>query len=142
MLLEELRSPIGKPYLFVHQPDREPWVYADWMGYPTPTNVATGALAYLNWMQKQGLHGVLNDNRHLVGRWDNSLDWLQEIWLPHAAHCGLRYWAHLDNTGAMSAGSAAALREVVNGQFRFELFQDQHAAEQWLRTGLARHHSA
>jgi hypothetical protein len=53
MLLEELRSPIGKPYLFIHHPDREPWIYADWVGYPTANNVAAGALAYLNWMQKE-----------------------------------------------------------------------------------------
>jgi hypothetical protein len=142
MLLEELRSPIGKPYLLVHQPGHEPWIYADWTGYPTANNVATGALAYLNWMQKQQLHGVLNDNRHLVGRWDNSLDWLRQTWLPHAARCGLRYWAHLDNAGAMSAGSATALRELVGGQFEVEIFQDQGAAEQWLRAGLARPHRA
>jgi hypothetical protein len=137
MLLEELRSPIGKPYLFIHHPDREPWIYADWVGYPTANNVAAGALAYLNWMQKEQLHGVLNDNRHLVGRWDNSLDWLQQTWLPHAAKCGLRYWAHLDNPGAMSAASATALRQLVGGQFKVEIFQELGAAEQWLRAGLA-----
>ncbi|RZK15380.1 MAG: STAS/SEC14 domain-containing protein [Hymenobacter sp.] len=137
MLLEELRSPTGKVYLSIHQPDRDPWVHADWTGYPTSGNVATGALAYLDWLQKQRLRAVLNDNRHLVGRWDSSLDWLEREWVPHAVQCGLRYWAHLDNADAMSADSAAALRARIKGQFEVAMFSDQAAAEKWLRARLA-----
>ena len=137
MLLEELRSPVGKLYLSIQQPENAQWIYADWMGYPTPNNVATGAIAYLDWMQKQRLHAVLNDNRHLVGRWDNSLDWLEQVWVPHAVQCGVRYWAHLDNAEAMSAQSAAALRARINGKFEVEMFSEQAAAEAWLRSRLA-----
>lgn len=138
MLPEELRSPTGKIYLLISRPDQAPWVYADWVGYPTATNVATGGLAYLTQMQEQKLHGVLNDNRHLVGRWDSSLEWLRQHWLPHAVQCGLRYWAHLDTPGAMSVESANGLRKLVAGKFEIALFTDQAAAEQWLRAGLAR----
>lgn len=137
MLLEELRSPTGKTYLSIHRPDRDPWVYADWTGYPTAANVSTGALAYLDHMKQQKLTSVLNDNRHLVGRWDNSLDWLQRVWLPHAAVCGLRHWAHLDNVGAMSIASADGLRQLIGTQFDVEIFSDQAAAENWLRTRAA-----
>lgn len=113
-------------------------MYADWVGYPTANNVATGASAYLDQMQQQKLHGVLNDNRHLVGRWDSSLEWLEKNWIPHAVQCGLRWWAHLDKPEAMSAESAAALKKLVGGRFEFELFSDQEVAEAWLRRGLAR----
>ena len=137
MLLEELRSPTGKPYLSIHRPDRDPWIYADWTGYPTAANVSAGALAYLDRMKQERLTSVLNDNRHLVGRWDNSLDWLQRVWLPHAATCGLRHWAHLDNAGAMSVASATGLRQLIGNQFDVEIFSDQAAAENWLRARAA-----
>jgi hypothetical protein len=80
---------------------------------------------------------VLNDNRHLVGRWDNSLDWLEQVWVPHAVQCGVRYWAHLDNVEAMSAQSAAALRARIKDKFEVEMFSEQAAAEAWLRSRLA-----
>ncbi|WP_143437151.1 MULTISPECIES: hypothetical protein [Hymenobacter] len=113
-----------------------PWIHADWIGYPTGNSVLQGALAYLDQMQKQGCRAVLNDNRRLVGRWDASLEFLEQQWIPHALSTGLRYWAHLDNPGAFSVESADALRTRINGRFEVGIFEDQLQAEDWLRAGL------
>ncbi|WP_207432611.1 STAS/SEC14 domain-containing protein [Sabulibacter ruber] len=134
--LEELLSPTGKVFLQIDLDANDQWIYANWIGYPTHDNVAKGAFAYLDWMQAKGRSAVLNDNRNLVGRWDNSLDWLEQHWIPYAVKKGLKYWAHLDTTGTFSADSADQLRARVRGRFEVQLFDDQAAAENWLRSKL------
>lgn len=136
MFLEELYSSVGKLFLDIHYQAEGPWIYADWVGYPTSGNVLKGARAYLDQMQRQQCVAVLNDNRHLVGGWNASLDWLEREWIPYAVQTGLKYWAHLDNPDAFSQESAAALRERVNGRFQIELFDNLPAAQAWLRACL------
>ncbi|UOQ70118.1 hypothetical protein [Hymenobacter cellulosilyticus] len=67
MLLEELYSSVGKLFLEIHYQPEGPWIYADWVGFPTSGNVLKGARAYLDQMQQKRCVAVLNDNRHLVG---------------------------------------------------------------------------
>lgn len=137
MLLQHLTSALGKTYLSTHHTPPQTWIYADWQGYPTVLNVLTGARAYLDDMQRLGLRAVLNDNRHLVGRWDASLEFLEQQWIPYAVQTGLRYWAHLDTPGSFSAESAAALRGLIKGRFEVELFEDELRAQAWLRQKTA-----
>jgi hypothetical protein len=139
MLLEELKSPLGKTFLAIHYRSEGPWIHADWIGYPTGPSVLQGAVAYLDHMQAQRCHAVLNDNRNLVGRWDASIDFLEQHWIPKAVATGLRYWAHLDTPGTFSVASADALRARIRGQFEVQIFEDQLQAEDWLRTCLQRH---
>lgn len=139
MLLEELRSPTGKVYLQISRPDQAGWLHIDWLGYPTAANVQTGGLAYLDYLPKLGLHGVLNDNRQLVGRWDSSLDWLRDEWLPYGQQRGLRYFAYLSNPGVMAANSAAGMRQLLGEQLEIGLFTDVAEAEKWLRSMAAKH---
>lgn len=136
MLLDELQSSLGKTYLTIHYRPEGPWIHADWIGYPTGTSVLRGALTYLDRMKSQHCHAVLNDNRRLVGRWDASLEFLEQQWIPRAIANGLHYWAHLDNPGALSEASADALRERVKDRFEIRLFEDQLQAEDWLRERL------
>ncbi|MFB9865027.1 STAS/SEC14 domain-containing protein [Rufibacter immobilis] len=128
-----MSSTTGKVFLQIELEPGQQWIYANWIGYPTPDNVAKGAFAYLDWMQAKGCTAVLNDNRQLVGRWDQSLDWLEKQWIPYALKTGLKHWAHLDNLATFSASSADQLRERVKGRFEIQLFDDQAAAEEWLR---------
>jgi hypothetical protein len=136
MLLEELRSPTGKVYLQISRPDRADWLHIDWLGYPTAANVQTGGLTYLDHLHQHGVHGVLNDNRHLVGR---SLDWLREVWLPYSQQRGLRYFAYLSNPGVMAAASAAGMREQLGQQLEIDLFTDVTKAVKWLHSMAAKY---
>ncbi|MBC3538387.1 STAS/SEC14 domain-containing protein [Rufibacter sediminis] len=129
-------TPTGKVFLQIDLQPQGPWIHSNWIGYPTHENVAKGAFKYLDWMREKGCTAVLNDNRQLVGRWDQSLDWLEQNWIPYAVKTGLKYWAHLDNLSALSANSADQLQERVKGKFEVKLFDDQTAAESWLRDRL------
>lgn len=139
MLLEEFRSPTGKVYLQLSRPTGADWLCVDWLGYPTAANVQAGGLAYLDYLPKLGLHGVLNDNRHLVGRWDSSLEWLRDAWLPQALPRGLRYFAYLSSPGVMAANSAAAMQAQLGSKLDISIFTAYEAAEKWLHAMGAKH---
>ncbi|WP_210466349.1 hypothetical protein [Rufibacter roseolus] len=130
--LEEMLSSTGKIFLQIDLQPQGPWIYNNWIGYPTHDNVAKGAFKYLDWMQAKGCSAVLNDNRNLVGRWDGSMDWLEQNWIPYAVKSGLKYWAHLDNLSTFSAQSADQLQARIKGKFEVKLFEDRAAAEAWL----------
>jgi len=133
MILEELRSSTGKIFLRISYDAHTDWIHADWIGYPTPDNVARGALAYLDHMQAKGCHAVLNDNRNLVGAWDQSVAWLAKEWIPYALRSGLKCWAHIDNTDAFSTKSASALGALIKDRFEYGIFDDVEEARAWLK---------
>lgn len=137
MKLRELKSPTGKTYLKIDFDPQNLWILADWQGYPTPNNVATGAIAYLDSMREHGCHSVLNDNRNLVGPWDQSLDWLEKHWIPYAIGSGLKYFAHIGELHAFSTNSATGLKALIKDAFQMELFNDIEKAKAWLRSNNA-----
>ena len=133
MLLQELRSPTGKVYLELNHLTGADWLHVDWIGYPTAANVVAGSSAYLGHIAGLGLHGLLNDNRRLVGRWDSSLEWIRDEWMPQARRSGVRYLANLSHPGVMAADSAAAMQAMVGNDLQMRLFTDYAEAEQWLQ---------
>ena len=131
---EELKTFTGKTYLRIQADLDENWIYSDWIGYPTPENVAKGALAYLDMLQAHNMNSILNDNRNLVGRWDQSLDWVREVWLPYAVKSGLKYFAHIAPSEALSASAAGIMKEFVKAKVNMQVFNDIETAKAWLRS--------
>ena len=131
---EELRTSTGKTFLKIKYDHIENWLYTNWIGYPTPDNVAKGALAYLEMLKAYDLASVLNDNRNLVGRWDNSLDWVEKVWLPEAAKAGLKYFAHVTLSGSLATGAASRMQDLVKGLIEMQVFTDLEEAKAWLRS--------
>ncbi|MCC9138182.1 STAS/SEC14 domain-containing protein [Pontibacter silvestris] len=133
MKLKELKSATGKTFLRIGFDTQNQWVHADWHGYPTPDNVATGAIAYLNSMKEHDCHSVLNDNRNLVGPWDQSLDWLEKEWIPYAVRSGLKHFAHVGDNHSFSTNSASNFKTRIKGAFEMEIFDDVEKAKAWLK---------
>ncbi|MBD1396874.1 hypothetical protein H9Q13_06835 [Pontibacter sp. JH31] len=132
MKLRELKSATGKIFLTTHVDERNNWVYNNWLGYVTPENVVQGSLAVLEMIEKYQVSYGLNDNRLLVGRWDHSVDWIEQVWTPRAAAAGLRYYAHVVNEDSFAAASSADMLSRVQGRFHMHIFQDIESAQQWL----------
>ena len=133
-LSEELKTSTGKTFLRIKADQTENWIYTDWIGYPTPENVARGALAYLDAMKANNFNAILNDNRNLVGRWDQSLDWVRQVWLPYAVKSGLKRFAHIAPKEAMSTGAAGIMREYLKGKIEMQVFNNLEEAKVWLRS--------
>lgn len=132
-LPEELKTSTGKTFLKIKTDLADNWVYTDWIGYPTPENVAKGALAYLDTLKANNLNAVLNDNRNLVGRWDQSLDWVKQVWLPYAVKSGLKRFAHVAPKDALSIGAAVIMQEYIKSKVEMQVFSNLEEAKVWLR---------
>ncbi|PKV63303.1 STAS/SEC14 domain-containing protein [Pontibacter ramchanderi] len=132
MKVQELTSSTGKTYLTIHYDEQHKWVYNDWTGYVSPENVKQGSLAVLEAIRQYNAACGLNDNRKLVGRWDESVGWIEQEWIPMAAEAGLRYYAHIVNEDAFAAASSADMLSRVQGRFEMRIFEDASEARAWL----------
>ncbi|MBF8964140.1 STAS/SEC14 domain-containing protein [Pontibacter sp. FD36] len=132
MKLQELKSSTGKTYLTIHYDEQNKWVYNDWIGYVTPENVKQGSLAVLEAIKQHSAACGLNDNRHLVGRWDDSVEWIEDVWIPAAAEAGLQYYAHVANEDAFAAASSSNMLSRVQGRFEMRIFGGIKEARDWL----------
>ncbi|MCP2043603.1 STAS/SEC14 domain-containing protein [Pontibacter sp. HSC-36F09] len=132
MKVQELTSSTGKTYLTIYYDEHNKWVYNDWIGYVSPENVKQGSLAVLQAIKQHKASCGLNDNRNLVGRWDESVEWIEQVWIPAAAEAGLRYYAHIANEDAFAAASSADMLDRVQGRFEMRIFKDIDEARSWL----------
>lgn len=129
----ELTSATGKIFLTVEYDAANNWIYNNWTGYVSPENVMQGSLAVLEAFRKYKSLCGLNDNRELVGRWDESVDWIEKEWMPKAIAAGLRYFAHVANQESFGAASAADMLSRVHGLFQMRIFNDLESAKSWLK---------
>ncbi|MEJ8756139.1 hypothetical protein WG947_03965 [Pontibacter sp. H259] len=130
---EELKASTGKTYLKIKADLAEKWIYSDWIGYPTPDNVAEGSITYLDAMKAHNFDKILNDNRNLVGRWDQSLNWVKQVWLPYAVKAGLKKFAHIAHADALATGAASVMKDIVKDHLEMQVFSDLETAKNWLR---------
>jgi hypothetical protein len=75
---KELSTSTGKVYLSIYYDEQNNWIYNNWVGYVSPENVKLGSLAVLDALKKYKTPCGLNDNTELVGRWDQSVDWIAQ----------------------------------------------------------------
>lgn len=129
----ELTSATGKVFLTVEYDEASNLIYNNWVGYVSPENVKLGSMAVLEAFQTYKTPYGLNDNRLLVGRWDDSVSWIEKEWMPKAIAAGLRYYAHIANHESFAAASAADMLQRAHGLFQMHIFDDMESAKRWLK---------
>ena len=131
-MTQEFKSPLGKVYLTIETDNENRWIFADWQGYLTVSNIKEGAEAYTNALAKSGFSRVLNDTRSVRGPWDHSMDWVINVWAPNAAKAGLRYFAMISAPETLADGSAANFYGQLTA-FQGQVFDNMADARDWLR---------
>lgn len=129
----ELTSVTGKVFLTIEYDTVNNWIYNNWLGYVSPNNVKLGSLAVLEAFQEYKTPYGLNNNIELVGRWDESVDWIEKEWMPKAVAAGLRCYAHVANKESFAAPSAAAMQSRSQDMFDMRVFDNLESAKKWLR---------
>lgn len=130
----ELSTSTGKVYLSIYYDEQNNWIYNNWVGYVTPENVKQGSLAVLEAFKTYKTPFGLNDNTELVGRWDQSVDWIAQEWMPKAVEAGLRCYALVVDKEAFAAASALEMQNRAEGQFTMRLFEHITEAKEWLHS--------
>ncbi|UOQ77270.1 hypothetical protein MUN84_00585 [Hymenobacter sp. 5516J-16] len=109
------------------------WLRATWRGYVDPLEAMRGAQNYLDQAQGMSCPLLLNDNVALQGPWFDTLEWLEQAWLPQAERLGLRCIAHVvqQDTGA-DILTRSFLSPMI-GPLQLQVFHQVEDAEEWLR---------
>lgn len=107
------------------------WLQVNWHGFVSPLDAQRGAAAYLQAAEQQPSPYLLNDNSQLHGPWFESLDWLREVWMPHATRLGLRYVAHV--VQANKHHDVLLLSGVCQLPVDLQIFREVEDAQAWLR---------
>ena len=110
------------------------WLRAIWRGYVDPMEAMRGAEHYLISAEPFHCPYLLNDNVALRGPWFDSVEWLQQAWLPHAQRMGLRYIAHVVQADTRADVLTLTFPEPVTSIIELQLFHTVAEAEEWLRT--------
>ena len=130
---KELTNAFGNVYLSIEVDLLNHWVHNKWTGHLTEEITKAGTEAYTKAVKRSGFNCVLNDSRQVLGRWDHSVEWALQEWVPQAVYAGIKYFALIVNPDSFSADSAEALTTGVN-LFEIKIFDDQAEAEDWLRS--------
>lgn len=109
------------------------WLRATWRGFVDMDEALRGADNYLRHLA--GLHCpyLLNDNVALRGPWFDSIEWLEQVWVPQAVTMGLRYVAHVVQADCLSDTITVNFRGSQVGGLELQIFQQLPEAEAWLR---------
>lgn len=132
-----LRNSFGQPYLTITHEAENNWIYNEWRGVLSVDSVMQGAGAVLEVMRETGCQYLLNDNRAVVGSWNQANDWIAQTWMPQALELGLRRFAHLAPPDTFVQASAEEMRKRVNERFVMALFATPEEGTAWLRDAQA-----
>ena len=110
------------------------WLRATWRGYVDPLEAMRGAQNYLDKAQELSCPYLLNDNMALQGPWFDSLEWLEQAWLPQAERLGLRYIAHVVQQDTGSDILTRSFLAPVIDSLQLQVFHHVEEAEEWLRS--------
>jgi len=109
------------------------WLRATWRGFVDTEEALRGATNYLDFLAHLRCPYLLNDNAGLQGPWFDSVEWLNQVWVPKAVQMGLRYVAHVVQADTLFDSVSANFRGPQVGGLELQIFQHVAEAEAWLR---------
>ena len=141
MLLHSLQDTDGSRCTLTWDEPQQ-WLRATWRGFVDPSEAMRGAENYLTHAGAFRCPCLLNDNLALEGPWFDTLDWLEQAWLPHARRLGLRYVAHVPQADTGMDVLTESADKICGSGLEFQLFSHVAEAEEWLRFCQQRHQLA
>lgn len=110
------------------------WLCATWKGFITNQDATRGATETLEVIRATHTPYLLNDNSQLVGPWFDSVEWLENVWVPQATTLGLRYVAHVMPSDANADITTVAMRHPDRIPFELQIFHQVEEAQEWLKS--------
>lgn len=110
---------------------------ADWKGFQTLETIRAGGEKILSVLIQKGCLRMLNDNRQVVGLWQQAAEWTAEEWFPCMFAAGLERFAWITSPSVFSQLSLQTVLAIVSQTKKTDsirTFKDQSSAYQWLLT--------
>ncbi|MBG8554680.1 hypothetical protein [Hymenobacter guriensis] len=131
--MTQYTNSFGNVYLTVQHDAANQWIYNNWQGLLSTDAVIQGCQGVLQVLHATKCPYMLNDNRAVIGSWNQANDWIEQQWMPQALAAGLTRFAHVVAPGIFGQASAEAMHQRVGNRFEMRLFQDIEAAQNWLQ---------
>jgi hypothetical protein len=129
---QEFKNSFGKTFLSIEHDVGRNWLYNNWQGLLSTAAVMQGCTGVLRVLEATHCPYVLNDNRAVIGSWQQANDWIEREWMPKALAAGMHRFAHIVAPGVFGQASAEEMHLRVGSRFEMQLFQDMETARQWL----------
>jgi transcriptional regulator with XRE-family HTH domain len=127
-----------------HSPYLELWynpkwhlISAEWKGFQTLETVRAGGERILSVLIQTQCLRMLNDNRQVVGLWQQAAEWTAEEWFPCMFAAGLERFAWINSPSVFSQLSLQTVLAIISQTKKTDsirTFKDQSSAYQWLLT--------
>lgn len=131
-----LKTKNNEIYLTLEYDTENKWGYSNWhwkfeYGYEY---VKEGCEAMLQFVQKYSFDRWLNDNRLVVGGWDEVNEWIATNWVPRLLDAGTKYYGVINSPELFSSLSSEFMEENVNlGGLIMRNFGSVEDAVNWLK---------
>jgi len=104
----------------------------DWTGFHDEGSVKQGCLLLLEYLKKNKIDRIVNDNTHVLGNWSEAAEWVGNIWFPMMEKSGLKYFAHVFSPSTFSELAARKSIDIMAGIITTQFFSDVDMAELWI----------
>jgi hypothetical protein len=112
--------------------DDHGWLYVDWTGMQSLTDLKAGSDQLVRLLQSKGADSVLNDNTHAEGIAAEAAEWLGRDWFPRMRRTGLQRFAWVRSpTGLTDVIIESTLAAAPPGIAH--MFWTVGEAEAWLK---------
>jgi hypothetical protein len=92
---KEVQNLFKKTYYVVEYNPKLNIIDTTWYGYASKKDIAAACEVGLELLEEVRCPFKLNDNTQLNGPWSDSVEWMEQTWLPRAMRAGIKYLAHV-----------------------------------------------
>lgn len=115
--------------LEIHFDDETKILICRWIGSQETWQVKEGGLKVLEIVREKKITKIMNDNREVVGSWEEASAWVATELFPELIAAGLKHFAWLLSADVFSAMSA---RYAMEGTGVVRAFYFHQEAREWL----------
>ncbi len=124
----------GMVYLELTPIPNDGILYSNWKGCNlSEGQIKEGSLHGIDLVKQYGLTKTINDNRQVIGVWDQAMDWVENVHFPKMTAAGLKKFAHVVSPDVFANLSAAIFSSKAKRILDIKLCQSYEEAVKWLK---------
>ncbi len=95
----EGRILLEEPHITIIHNLENDWLYVNWSSEQTKETVMRGCQQMLEFLKRERIQKVLNDNSQVSTIWSDAAEWGAKVWFPsmYAAGCCYFAWVYSPN---------------------------------------------
>ena len=130
---QELRKGNGDVYFLAERRADNAFIFVNWTGIQTLDMIMLGAQRLLTMLRQKPCQAILNNNREVIGPWNDGALFLGNKWARQAKELGLLHFAHILAYGIYGQSSYQLFHQYGQQHLHIQTFDTVKDAETWIR---------